>query len=92
MALRSKLFVGVLIATAAVVSVVSSQEGTCRACNCEINNVEALNQLIDAKVDARVDARIDARVDARINMTLANQPGKLKFMIYIILYEDFFHA
>ena len=75
MALRSKSFVGVLIATAAVVSVVSSQEGTCRACNCEINNVEALNQFINAKVDARVDARI--------NMTLANQPGKLKFMIYI---------
>ena len=67
MALRNKWFVGVLLATVAVISVASAQAETCGACNCEFNNVEVLNKLIDAKVDAR------------INMTLANQPSKLNF-------------
>ena len=35
----------------AITSTVSGQEGgTCTACNCQLNNVEVLNQLIESKI------------------------------------------
>ena len=35
----------------AITSAVSGQEGgTCKACNCQVNNVEVLNQLIESKI------------------------------------------
>ena len=35
----------------AITSTVSGQEGgTCRACNCQLNNIEVLNQLIESKI------------------------------------------
>ena len=35
----------------AVVSTVCAQpEGTCQACNCQLNNAEALNQLIQSNI------------------------------------------
>ena len=35
----------------AITSAVSGEEGgTCRACNCQFNNVEVLNQLIESKI------------------------------------------
>ena len=40
-----------LYAVIAIVSTVSGQEeGTCRACNCQLNNVEVINQLIESKI------------------------------------------
>ena len=37
----------------ATVSTVSGQEGgTCQACNCQLNNVEVLNQLIKSTIAA----------------------------------------
>ena len=37
----------------AVVSTVSGQEGgTCQACNCQLNNGEVLNRLIESKIAA----------------------------------------
>ena len=32
----------------------SAQDTTCAACNCQLNNVQVLNQLIDAKISAAV--------------------------------------
>ena len=51
-----KLF---LITAATTISVCTAQ--TCNACNCQLNNVQVLNQL----------------VDARVNQILSGEPRKL---------------
>ena len=40
----------VVLAIISVSSTASAQEGTCNACNCQFNNVEVLNQLIESKI------------------------------------------
>ena len=31
-------------------SIASAQDGACKACNCQFNNVDVLNQLIDRRI------------------------------------------
>ena len=33
-------------------SITSAQDGTCKACNCQFNNVDVIDQLIDRKIAA----------------------------------------
>ena len=40
----------VVLATISVSSTASAQGGTCNACNCQFNNLEVLNQLIESKI------------------------------------------
>lgn len=49
-----------------VPSVVSAQENTCKACNCQFSNVDIVSQLIDSKLAA----------------TGINELGKLAIAIY----------
>ena len=49
-----------LLATAVVITVTSAQ--SCKACNCQFNNIQALSSLIEAQV----------------NRILANEPRKFK--------------
>ena len=63
---KSGLFLALfLTATAATISVASAQ--SCKACNCQFNNVQALSQLIEVQV----------------NQILANEPRKLKPIIIL---------
>ena len=50
-----------LVAIAFVVSNAQSMSSQCTACNCQINNIEILDQLVEAKV----------------NQILVNEPSKL---------------
>ena len=41
----------ILYSVYAITSTVSGEEGgTCKACNCQFNNVEVFNQLIESKI------------------------------------------
>ena len=48
----------VIFAIGTHVAVVSAQSGsdTCRACNCQFNNVQVLDQLIEEKIAAVLDS------------------------------------
>ena len=39
-----------IIVTATCVAAVSAQSDTCRACNCQFNNVQVLDQLIEDRI------------------------------------------
>ena len=51
----------------------SAQGDSCRACNCQFNNVQVLDRLIESK----------------INKCLANDPGKIKFTAAVYCMSDF---
>ena len=49
--MASVILYSVYAVMAIIVSAVSGGEGgNCQACNCQLNNVEVLNQLIESKI------------------------------------------
>ena len=43
-----------LLVISAIFSQAQSQSGTCTACNCQFDNIQALDQLIDLKIATRL--------------------------------------
>ena len=82
--MASSIFL-LLAAIAASFTVLCAQQNTCSACNCQVNNIEALANLIDARIDARLNNTLTNfnsslqghnETLATITGALAGQPGK----------------
>jgi hypothetical protein len=43
-----------LLVISAISTLAQSQGGTCKACNCQFDNIQALDQLIDLKVATKL--------------------------------------
>ena len=57
-----------LLLSAAVLGATAQQGGgSCSACNCQFNNVDVFNEIIDARIDARLNI-----AESRINSTIAS--------------------
>ena len=52
------------------VTVVNSQQRSCAACNCQLNNVEILQLLVENIVNQSLDARVSDAVDQAVDTTL----------------------
>ena len=63
-----------LFVTIAVPSVVCAQEGTCEACNCQFDNLEVLDELIESRIESKL-------------ATQMNEQGKNFYFLLIIAYE-----
>ena len=83
MAASTTLLLAAVIAASFTVSY--AQQNTCNACNCQVNNVEVLASLIDARIDARLNSTLTNlnsslqghnQTLATITGALAGQPGK----------------
>ena len=83
MAASTTLLLAAVIAASFTVS--CAQQSTCSACNCQVNNIEALASLIDARIDARFNSTLTNlnsslqgynQTLATITGALAGQPGK----------------
>ena len=65
---RALLVFAVLSATVVLEGAAQmQQDNTCGACNCQFNNIDVLNNFIDAKIDARLNT-----VESRINSSISN--------------------
>ena len=51
-----KLLTAAIFVTATCVAAVSAQSDTCRACNCQFNNVQVLDQLIQDRIATALES------------------------------------
>ena len=77
----------VILAVSITVREVSAQSlrnNSCGACNCQFNNIDIINSIMDAKIDARLnraESRINSTLDSlndslsSVASALASQPG-----------------
>ena len=79
MAASTTLLLAAVIAASFTVS--CAQQSTCSACNCQVNNIEALASLIDARLNSTL-TNLNSSLQgynqtlATITGALAGQPGK----------------
>ena len=61
-----------------------SSPGSCSVCNCQLNNVESLRQLVETVVNETVDSKlqavqrqVNASIDEKIDINQQYVPGNL---------------
>ena len=83
--MASSTFLLLVAVAAASLTVSCAQESTCSVCNCQINNIDVLAEVIDARIDARLNSTLTNlnsslqshnETLATISGALAGQPGK----------------
>lgn len=79
------VILAVSVATVREASAQSLRNDSCGACNCQFNNIDIFNSIMDTKIDARLN-RAESRINSTLNSlnsslssvtsALAGQPGK----------------